>query len=108
VRLHADGVDDCVRPTPGGGIVRRLHQVDVAGDVDDVDAVPSHPIEPLGDEVDADHRLRAAVPGDPRGHVTDRAEAEHDDASTRRDRSVLDRLPGRRQDVGEVDEAVVG
>jgi hypothetical protein len=49
----------------------------------------------------------AAVRGDPAGHVADRPEAEHADRAAVGDPGVLDRLPRRRQDVGEVDEALV-
>src|SRR3954447_16247238 len=46
--------------------------------------------------------------GDPRGHVTDRAEPEHGDAAAFRDVGVLQRLPRGRQYIGEVDHALVG
>jgi hypothetical protein len=76
------------------------------GDVDRLDPVLARLLEPLGDEVDADHP-RALVPGDPPGHLPDRPEPEDRDRPALRDRRVLDRLPRRRQDVGEEDEALV-
>ena len=63
--------------------------------------------DPLGHDVDPDHPVPAVL-GDPGRHVADRAEAEHRDAPAVRDAGVLDGLPAGRQDVGEVDVALVG
>jgi hypothetical protein len=52
-------------------------------------------------------RPRTAVPGDPRAELTDWPEAEHRDAAAGRDVGVLDRLPRRGQDVGQVQVALV-
>ena len=78
------------------------------GRVDDRDASRPRTGEPLGDDVGGEDLLGAEVQGDPGGHVADRAEAEDEHAAVLRDAGVLHRLPGGRQDVGEVDEAVVG
>jgi hypothetical protein len=64
-------------------------------------------LQALGDEVDADDAV-AAVVGDPRRHGADRPEAEDDDGAAAGDPGVLDRLPGRRQHVGQQDEPLVG
>ena len=63
--------------------------------------------EALQDDVGADDLSRAEVERDAGRHVTDRAEPEDEDAPPWRDAGVLHRLPGRRQDVGQVDEPVV-
>ena len=77
-------------------------------EVEHLDAARAGALEPLGHEVDADHRLDAAVRRDPGGHVADRAEAEHDDACRPSGTSAYStRLPRRRQHVGEEHEAVV-
>ena len=62
----------------------------------------------FGHSVDADHHLDPAVAGDPAGHVADRAETEDDEAATTGHLGPLDCLPGCRQHIGEVHEAVVG
>ena len=62
--------------------------------------------EPLGHAVDADHAL-ALVDRDPRGHVADRAEPEHEQGPPVRHAGVLHRLPRGRQHVGEEQVAVV-
>src|SRR3954470_6369561 len=64
--------------------------------------------EPLGDDVRAEYLAGALLQGDPGGHVADRAQAEDQDAAALGDTRVLDRLPGRGQHVGEVDEPVIG
>jgi hypothetical protein len=79
----------------------------VAGDVENLDSVSAGHLEPLGHEVDADHP-RAPVCRDARAHLPDRTEPEDGHASPLRDLGVLDRLPGRRQHVGQVEEALVG
>ena len=88
VGLHADGVDDRVGPAAVGQRPgRRRPRSSVASRrSSDLDAVAPGPLEPLGDEVDADHPVDAAVLGDAGGHVADRAEPEHDDACRRRGR----------------------
>ncbi|HEY3752071.1 MAG TPA: alcohol dehydrogenase catalytic domain-containing protein, partial [Pseudonocardiaceae bacterium] len=48
------------------------------------------------------------VLGDPGAHLADRPEAEHGDAAALRDIGVGHGLPGGGQDVGQVDETVVG
>ena len=77
-------------------------------EVERLDAVRARAREPLGHEVDADHPAGAAVLRDARAHLADRPEAEHEDGLAVGHVGVLDRLPGGRQHVGEVDEAVVG
>jgi hypothetical protein len=74
--------------------------------VDDLDAARGDAGQAVGLEIDADD-AEALVLGDAAGHVADRAEAEHDERAAVGHRRVLDGLPGGRQDVGEVDEAVV-
>ena len=95
-------------PAAVGGVADRGDDVLLLGRVDHRDAPRARPREPLGDDVGAEDLLRAEVQGDPGGHVADRAQAEDEHAAVLRDAGVLHRLPGRRQDVGEVDEAVVG
>jgi hypothetical protein len=108
VRFHADAVQDGVRAASAGhrpdgvadaGAVER-------GEVDDVDALLSDAAQPVLDEVDADDAV-AELPADPAGEVADRSEAEHDERPALGDLGVGDPLPGGRQDVGQVGEAVV-
>ena len=51
--------------------------------------------------------LDAEVLGDPRAELADRAEPEHGERAALRDVGVRDRLPGRRQHVGQVEEPLV-
>ena len=111
MRLHAHGIDHGVGASPAGLLADRRQELafgllEVA-QIEDVDAPLAHPFEPIGDQVDPDHRAHAAMAGDPAAHVPDRAEPQHDEAAALRHVRVLDRLVGRRQHVGEVDEAVV-
>ena len=75
-------------------------------EVEHLDAAGAHALEPLGDEIDADHAL-AAMLGDPGGHIPDRTEAEHDQRPTIGHVGVLNALPGGRQHVGEEHEPIV-
>ena len=108
MRLHADRVDHGVRPAAVRALAQRVADVVDLLDVDRLDAVALGEREPLGHEVEAEHAPGAAVLGDPGTHLADRAEAEDGDAAALGDRGVLDRLPRGGQDVGEVDEALVG
>jgi uncharacterized protein (TIGR03086 family) len=109
VRLHADGVDHRVRPPAVGQLAHErpdaaqllgLVQVDRAGAVG-LDACPS-----LGHRVDAEHP-QPLVDTHPRGHVADRAGAEHQQRAALGDVGVPQRLPRGRQHVGEEQEPVV-
>ena len=63
VGLHADRVDHRVRPAAVGHVADRVGQVVVVlAEVDRLDAAPARALEPLGDQVDADHAPRPAVP----------------------------------------------
>jgi hypothetical protein len=107
VRLHPDRVDHRVRPAAVCLLANRVAEIRVVlVQVDRLDPEVACALQPLGDEVDGDHAVAPMV-RDPRAHVADRAETEHDDGAAVRDARVLDRLPAGRQHVGEVDEAVV-
>ena len=107
VRLHADRVDDRVGAAAVGQLAERLADVVVGrrrraprcrarARASSRSGTRSMPIT-----------SGAAVLGDARAHVADRAEAEDRDRAAVGDVRVLDRLPRGGQDVGEVDEAVV-
>ena len=70
-------------------------------------AVPARQLEALGDEVDPDHRSTPRVRRDAHAHLADRAEPVDGERSRLRGVGVRDRLPRRRQDVREVEEALV-
>src|SRR3954466_141277 len=74
---------------------------------DDLDLVAACPCQPCGDDVRGDDPARAQMLGHPCGHVTDRAQSEHQHTAALGDARVLPRLPGRRQHVGQIDVAVV-
>ncbi len=107
VGLHTDGVDDRVRSAPVGERADLGDQLVPVGERDDVEAVVPGAVEAFRHEIDGDDSVGAAVSRDPAGHVADRPEAEHRDAAAGRNRRVLDGLPRCRQDVGEVDEAII-
>ena len=107
VGLHAHGVDDRVGPTSTGALAELAGEVVDLGEVEDLDAVAGRHGEALGHEVDAEDLGRAAVPGDPSGHLADRAEAEDGDGAALGDVGVLDGLPGGGQHVGEEQEPLV-
>src|SRR5207237_10827228 len=65
------------------------------------------PFQPLRSQVNAEHLLEAAVPGDPGAHVADRPETEDGERAAGRHIGVLDRLPRGGQHVGQVHEPVV-
>ncbi len=107
--FHADGVDHGVRSAAVGQCPHLVDDVRaVRVEVEGVDAMVGGAAEPFGDEVDADDEACSAVCGDAGGHVSDGPETEYGDGAAGWDRGVLDGLPGGGQDVGEVDEAVVG
>jgi hypothetical protein len=107
VRLHAHRVDHGVGAAAVGQLADHLGEVIlVLKQVEHLGPAPADALEPLGHEIDADHAV-TPVERYARGHVPDRAKAEDGDASAVRDAGVLDRLPGRRQDVRQVDEALV-
>ena len=81
--------------------------VAVVAQVDDLRAPGPRALEPLGHQVDGDHAV-AAVRGDPRRHVADRPWPSTVTLPPSGIAGVLHGLPGGRQHVGEVDEAVVG
>ena len=108
VRLHADRVDDRVRPAAVGELAHRAGHAVGAADVDRPHAVALRAGEPLGHEVEPDDQLGAEVLGDAARHLADRAEADDGDAAALRDLGVADGLPRGGQHVGEEQEAVVG
>src|SRR5206468_6281092 len=109
VGLHAHGVDHRVRAAAAGHVTNDVGKVAVVVLVgQDLHAAFARPGHALGHDVDTDHGLGASVHGDPGGHVADGPQAENAHAATGRDVGVLDGLPGRRQHIREVDEAVVG
>src|SRR5690606_17912579 len=71
------------------------------------DAVAAGHLQPLGDEVDTDDLLGAAVAGDAGAQLPDRAQPEDDDGPAGRHLRVLDGLPRGGHDVGEVEVALV-
>ena len=77
------------------------------GRVDDVDAMPLRHLEPFGHEIDAEDPFRAHQLRDPCAELAHRAEAVHSGNATLGDVREPHSLPGRRQDVGQVHEAVV-
>ena len=60
-----------------------------------------------GDEVDPDDASDPAVQGRPHGELSDGTESEDGEGVVGADVGVLHRLPRGRQDVGEVEEALV-
>src|SRR5690606_21013112 len=83
--------------------------LDVVGvHVEHIGAVGPYLLDAFGDPVDTDHPAVAAVGGDPAGHRSDRAEAEHHQRAAVGHRGVLDALPGGGQHVGQVDITVIG
>ncbi len=107
MRLHADRVDHPVGATAIGHLPDHLRHVFVLGRVDRLDAVAAGHLQALRYGIDPDHRLGTLVAGDSRAHLSDRPEPVDGDAAALRDRRVLDRLPGGRQDVGEEQVALV-
>ena len=107
VGLHADRVDDAVRAAAGRALADGAGDVVLGADVDRLDAVAGGELESLRDEVDAEDLPGAAVERDATRHLADRSQAEHRQRAAVRHRGVLHRLPGRRQHVGEVEEALV-
>jgi len=63
--------------------------------------------QPFGDEVDTDDALHAELKGDAAGKLPDGTEADHRQGASLGHVGVLDRLPGRGEDVREVEEALV-
>ncbi len=108
VGLHADRVDDGVRPAAVGQLAQRLGDVIVVAQIDDLGAVTPRELEPLRHEVDAQHPRGAAQERHPAAHLADRAEAVDGHGAAGGDGRVVHCLPGRRQHVREVDEAIVG
>ncbi len=109
VGLHADRVDDGVRAPAVGQLPHGLDDVlAVLAQVQGRHAALPGPGEPFGHQVHADDPGGAAVQGDARGHVPDRAETEDGQGAARGNGGVLDGLPGGGQDVREVDEPLVG
>lgn len=109
VRLHADGVDDGVRAAPLAELpdgVRHLRSSPAR--VEAGHAVRVGAGETLGDEIDTDDGTGAAVLCDTGGHVADGPQTQDGYRAAVGNGRVLDRLPRGGQDVGEVDEAVVG
>ena len=68
--------------------------------------MPTGHLPPLGNVIHANHP-RAVVGGDPGAELPDRSQAEHRHAAASRDLGVVDCLPRRRQDVGQVQETLI-
>ena len=79
----------------------------MAREIDYLDSPVVGTLKSFRDQVDRDDPGPMML-SDPRCHVTDRAEPEHDDGSPVWDGGVLNSLPCRGKDVGEIDETVVG
>ena len=110
MRLHPDGVDDRIRaPTTGQladhvGAGRRRCSDRSTTSMPRARARASR----SGTRSTRDHPGDAGSErGDPGRHLADRTESEHDQRPAVGHGGVLDRLPGGRQHVGQVDEAVV-
>ncbi len=109
MRFHADGLDD------GVGAASVAEPADLITDVlsvfvqiDGVYAPGPGPGQPFGYEIDTDDLARTAVKGDPGRHVANRTESEHGDAAAWRNVGVDDGLQRGGQDVGEVEEPLIG
>ena len=72
-------------------------------EMDRLHAASLSPRETLGHSVNG-YDLIAQVDGNPSRHVTDRSESQHRHRAAGADVGVGDGLPGRRQDVAEVDK----
>ena len=104
MRLHADRIDHRVRAPTVGQVADRIADITIeVAEIDGVDAALGDAGQPFGHQVDGDDTVAEMV-GDACGHVADGPQAQHGDRSAVGDVSVRDRLPGRRQHVGQVDE----
>ena len=108
VRLHADRVDHGVRPATVDQVEQRRRDVVHLARVEGLDAEPLGQRAALGHRVDADHPFRTEVFADPGRELPDRSEAEHGQRAPARGVGVHHRLPRRGQDVGQVQELLVG
>jgi hypothetical protein len=95
-RSIPDRVDHSIRSPTGGAAPHRLAEVVVTAEVEHLDAVAPGALEALSDDVDRQHRIDRAMAGNPRGHVADQPEPEHQQAPAGRHVGIGDRLPGRR------------
>jgi hypothetical protein len=108
MRFHANRIDHGVRASTVGPAADDVRQVVVMlGQIENLDTSAPCPFQALGHEVDGDHAVAAQL-GDSRRHVADRAKTENDDRAAVRNGRILNRLPGGRQHVGQIDKAVVG
>ena len=107
MRFHADGVNDGVGTSPAGPLPELFDDVALAG-VDRLDAVAGGHLEPFRYEVDSENPFGTERPGDPGAELPDRPEAEDRQAPALRRVGISHRLPRRGQDVGEVEESVIG
>ena len=107
MRFHPNRVNDGVGSTSGGPVTdERTEVVLMVREVDDLNAPVASTLQSFGDQVHGDD-AGAVMLGDTRCHVANRPEPENDDGSTLWNGGVLDGLPRRGKDVGEVDESVI-
>ena len=106
--LHADRVDDSIRSAPLGEVLEHVGDLVDVAHVDHLGAPRAGEVEAVVDEVDRDDAAHPAVQRTAQGELADGAEPEHGEGVVAADVGVVHRLPGRREDVGEVEEALVG
>ena len=107
VRLHAHRVDHRVGARPS--VISRISPATSSCSLRSSTSIPLRLARSIrsGTRVHGDHP-EAEVFGDPGRHVAYRPQAEHGHAAALGYVRVGDRLPARRQDVREVDKALVG
>ncbi len=108
MRLHADGVDHGVRSAAFCQIPHGGHDVVVLVEVQHLHAVAARHLHPLRHAVYAKHPLGAPVPRDAGTELPDGSQPVDRHATALRDVGEVHGLPGRRQDVREVQEPLVG
>ena len=107
MRLHPDRLEDPVRTAAAGHLQQGVGDVVDRVEIDGLDPVLLGQGQPFGHPVDPDHP-EAAVAADPGPELADRAETEDRERAALRHVGVRDPLPGGRQDVGEVEDPLVG
>ena len=108
VCLCTHGVDDRVRAAALGQLEKLARDRGIVAPLDDLGPVAARQLISLRDEVDADDALDAKVPGDSNAHLPDRPETVDRERASFRHVRVCHRLPGGREHVGEIEEALVG
>ena len=98
--------DSAPRPSVRSWIASTETGADFA-QVDGLDTALLGAGQSLGHQIDGDDPVTEMV-GDARSHVPDRAQAEHGYRPAVRNVCVCDRLPSRREHVGEIDESRIG